>query len=62
MRVLALDTTNRAGSVALVSDDRVVDERRGDGGRTHAERLPAELVALADAQAGERSRPGRDGE
>src|SRR5215475_6610410 len=49
MRVLALDSTTRAGSVALVEDDRVVEERRGDAGRTHAERLPMELVALADA-------------
>jgi tRNA threonylcarbamoyladenosine biosynthesis protein TsaB len=49
MRVLALDTTTRAGSVALVSDDRVVDERSGDGARTHALRLPGEVLALADA-------------
>jgi tRNA threonylcarbamoyladenosine biosynthesis protein TsaB len=49
MRVLALDTTTRAGSVALVGDDRVVDVRRGDDSRTHALRLPAEIVALADA-------------
>ena len=49
MRVLALDSTTRAGSVALVADGRVVDEQSGDGSRTHAERLPAELVALADA-------------
>lgn len=49
MRVLALDTTTRAGSAALVEDDRVVDERSGDGARTHALRLPAELLALADA-------------
>jgi tRNA threonylcarbamoyladenosine biosynthesis protein TsaB len=49
MRVLALDSTTRTGSVALVEDDRVVEERRGDGSRTHAERLPMELVALADA-------------
>jgi len=46
MRVLALDTTSRAGSVALVENDRVVDERAGDGSRTHGERLPAELAAL----------------
>src|SRR5512135_3421143 len=46
MRVLALDSTTRAGSVALVDDDRVVDERAGDGSRTHGERLPAELAAL----------------
>ena len=49
MLVLALDTTTRAGSVALVDDERVVDERRGDGTRSHAERLPQELLALADA-------------
>jgi tRNA threonylcarbamoyladenosine biosynthesis protein TsaB len=49
MRVLALDSTTRAGSVALVADCRIVDERSGDGSRTHAERLPAELMALADA-------------
>jgi len=49
MIVLALDTTTRAGSVALVIDDRVVDERQGDDARSHAERLPAELLALASA-------------
>ena len=49
MRVLALDTTTRAGSVALVEDDRVVDERGGDGTRTHALRMPGEIVTLADA-------------
>jgi tRNA threonylcarbamoyladenosine biosynthesis protein TsaB len=46
MRVLALDTTNRAGSVALVENDRVVEERAGDPSRTHGQRLPAELAAL----------------
>lgn len=49
MRVLALDTTTRAGSVALVEDDQVIDERSGDGARTHAERLPGEITAIADA-------------
>lgn len=49
MRVIALDTTTRAGSVALVEDGRVIDERAGDASRTHAERLPAEIMALADA-------------
>jgi tRNA threonylcarbamoyladenosine biosynthesis protein TsaB len=49
MKVIALDTTTRAGSVALVEDDRVIDERAGDASRTHAERLPAEILALADA-------------
>ncbi len=51
MRVLALDTTTRAGSVALVDDDRVVDERSGDASRTHAERLPGEIIALLAAHA-----------
>src|SRR6187455_3333794 len=49
MKVLALDTTTRVGSVALVDDDRVIDERCGDGTRSHAERLPHELLAVADA-------------
>ena len=49
MRVLALDTTTRAGSAALVEDDRVVDERAGDGALTHALRMPAEILALAAA-------------
>ena len=49
MRVLALDTTTRAGSTALVEDDRVVSERSGDGARTHALRLPGEILALADS-------------
>jgi tRNA threonylcarbamoyladenosine biosynthesis protein TsaB len=49
MRVLALDTTTRAGSAALVEDDRVVLERTGDPTRSHAERLPADLMMLLDA-------------
>jgi tRNA threonylcarbamoyladenosine biosynthesis protein TsaB len=49
MRALALDTTTREGSVALVDDDRVVDERSGDAARTHAERLPSELLTLTEA-------------
>src|SRR5438067_13790569 len=49
MRVLALDTTTRAGSVALIEDDLVVDERAGDASRTHGERLPAELAQLGAA-------------
>lgn len=46
MHVLALDTTTRAGSVALVEDDHIVAEREGDGARSLAERLPGDLVAL----------------
>jgi tRNA threonylcarbamoyladenosine biosynthesis protein TsaB len=47
MHVLALDTTTRAGSAALIDDDRIVDERGGDETRTHALRLPAEILDLA---------------
>src|SRR3954468_17230612 len=51
MRVLALDTTTRAGSVAIVDDDRVLFEQAGDSSRSHAERLPGDLLAaLAHAQ------------
>src|SRR6478736_6406837 len=46
MRVLALDTTGRAGSVALVDDGQIVREHAGDASRTHGERLPRELAAL----------------
>jgi tRNA threonylcarbamoyladenosine biosynthesis protein TsaB len=49
MRVLALDTTTRTGSVAVVEDDRVIDERAGDQAHTHAERLPGEILAIAAA-------------
>jgi len=48
MRVLALDTTTRAGSVALVEDDRILGVSDGDATRTHAERLPGEILAMAD--------------
>ena len=44
MRVLALDTTTRAGSVALAEDGRVIFERLGDAARSQAERLPVELL------------------
>jgi tRNA threonylcarbamoyladenosine biosynthesis protein TsaB len=49
MYVLALDTTTRDGSVALVDEHHIIDERRGDARRSHAERLPGELVTLAGA-------------
>ena len=49
MRVIALDSTTRAGSVALVEDDCVIDERAGDASRSHAEWLPGEIVDLAAA-------------
>jgi tRNA threonylcarbamoyladenosine biosynthesis protein TsaB len=51
MLILALDTSSAGGSVALVRHNEgevTVVERAGDGTRTHAERLPAELVAVLD--------------
>lgn len=49
MRVLALDTTSRSGSVAIVEDDRMVAEYEGDPGKSHAERLPADILAALEA-------------
>jgi tRNA threonylcarbamoyladenosine biosynthesis protein TsaB len=49
MLALALDTTTRAGSVALVDDDRVLTEQAGDPSRSHAERLPGDLLRALDA-------------
>jgi tRNA threonylcarbamoyladenosine biosynthesis protein TsaB len=48
--VLALDTTTRAGSVAVVEGDHVVSQIVGDHSRTHGERLPTDLMrALQEA-------------
>jgi tRNA threonylcarbamoyladenosine biosynthesis protein TsaB len=44
MRLLALDTTARAGSVALAENGAVIDVRAGDPSRTHGERLPGEVL------------------
>lgn len=44
MHVLALDTTTRAGSAAIVDGTRVLVEAPGDETRSHAERLPAALL------------------
>lgn len=50
MLVLALDTTTRAGSVAVLRDDQPLSVIVGDVNRTHGERLPAEIErALAAA-------------
>jgi tRNA threonylcarbamoyladenosine biosynthesis protein TsaB len=48
MLILSLDTTTRAGSCALLRDDRVVREQIGDGSRDQAERLPRDLAALLE--------------
>ena len=48
--ILALDTTTRAGSVAVSDDDRTLALVHGDPSRTHGERLPGEMQrALDDA-------------
>jgi tRNA threonylcarbamoyladenosine biosynthesis protein TsaB len=46
MRLVALDTTARAGSVALAIDGTVIEARTGDASRTHGERLPGEILDL----------------
>jgi tRNA threonylcarbamoyladenosine biosynthesis protein TsaB len=47
--ILSLDTTTRAGSVALVRDDTVVAQLTGDPALTHSQRLPAELMRVLEA-------------
>jgi tRNA threonylcarbamoyladenosine biosynthesis protein TsaB len=46
--VLALDTTTRAGSAALVRDGVVLAEHTGDPAITHGQRLPRDLMRLLD--------------
>jgi tRNA threonylcarbamoyladenosine biosynthesis protein TsaB len=46
--VLALDTTTRAGSAAIVRDGAVVLEETGDPALTHGQRLPRDLMRLLD--------------
>lgn len=46
---LALDTGTRPGSAALARDGEVVAAAGGDPSRTHGERLPGDLLALAGA-------------
>ena len=44
MLILALDTTTRAGSLALVRDGRLLEVVEGDPGLTHATRLPGDIL------------------
>src|SRR5215475_13906062 len=48
MRVLALDTTTASGSVAIVDDSGLLVEEIGDPARTHAERLPGDILQAID--------------
>ena len=47
--VLALDTTTRSGSAAVVSGGELLCEIVGDGSRTHGERLPRDLMRVLEA-------------
>ena len=46
MLILALDTTTRAGSLALVRDGAVIVEISGDPTLTHGQRLPDDILRL----------------
>ena len=48
MLILALDTTSRAGSLALARDGGVLDQQRGDPSRTQGERLPGDIGDLLE--------------
>lgn len=49
LHILALDTTTRAGSVAVARDGLILADRSGDPALTHGQRLPADLMAALDA-------------
>lgn len=51
MRILALDTSTPAGSVALAAARELTECRIGDADRTHGERLPGDIMALLAAHA-----------
>jgi tRNA threonylcarbamoyladenosine biosynthesis protein TsaB len=46
---LALDTTTKAGSVAVMADERLLAAIQGDASRTHGERLPDEIARVMAA-------------
>ena len=51
MVVLALDTTTREGSIAVVRDGVLLDTFTGDASVTHGERLPRDLVRVLERSA-----------
>lgn len=51
MLILALDTTTRAGSCALLGDGGVIREHTGDDSRDQAERLPRDVATLLEREA-----------
>jgi tRNA threonylcarbamoyladenosine biosynthesis protein TsaB len=44
LHILALDTTSRAGSVAVARDGSLLYQHSGDPGLTHGQRLPGDLT------------------
>ena len=50
MFVLALDTTTRRGSVAVVRDGEIVDVYEGDPAIAHGQRLPGDLIRVLERQ------------
>lgn len=49
MLILALDTTTRAGSVAVLRHDDVLAGMSGDAALTHGQRLPGDLLRTLEA-------------
>ena len=49
MLILALDTTTRAGSVALLRGNELLYEHSGDPDLTHGQRLPGDLIKACAA-------------
>ena len=50
MWALALDTTTRGGSSALLRDGAIVHETAADPARSQAERVPADLIGLLERE------------
>jgi tRNA threonylcarbamoyladenosine biosynthesis protein TsaB len=46
--ILALDTTTKSGSIAVLNDSAVIALVPGDEARTHGERLPGEIARALD--------------
>ena len=49
MLILALDTTSRGGSLAIVREGEVIHEMSGDPSVTHGQRLPLDFVRVCQA-------------
>lgn len=48
MLILALDTTTRAGSLAVVREGEIAYEMTGDPSLTHGQRLPADVARVCE--------------